>query len=207
MATDHSSARFRPRSLSNTLKETPFPNAGETATISEFSRSLDELAHSAAIFFLAALGLIPAPPGLTVIIGIPLIIVCIQKACGLPFRLPGFVMRARVSRKRYETVRTKLSSWLLSAEKWVRPGGTWQSSPGVGVILDCFVILLAVGMMTPLPFTAMLPSLCICVITLGRLEADDRWIISGVAGGVVSLMLVVAMIFAAAKLFAMAFIG
>lgn len=207
MATDIAFADRNHRSLSQTLKDAPFPGADEHATVAELTRTLDDLAHSAAIFFLAALGLIPAPPGLTVLIGIPLIIVCIQKASGLPLKLPRFIMRARVSRGRYEAVRSRLSSWLASAERWVKPSGAWQSRSGVDLTLDCFVILLAIGMMIPLPFTAMLPSLCICIITLGRLEADGRWVAAGLIGGMVSMTFVVAMVFATAKLLSMAFGG
>lgn len=197
----------RHQSLSVTLAKAPFPGSGDTATVAELTKSLDDLAHSAAIFFLAALGLIPAPPGLTVLIGIPLIIVCLQKACGWRLKLPNIIMKGRVSRARYDAVRQRLSGWLSFAEKWVRPGGAWQSKPGLDLILDCFVILLAIGMMTPLPFTAMLPSACICIITLGRLETDGRWVLTGVIGGMLSLLLVVAMIAATIKLLAIAFIA
>lgn len=195
------------QSLSVVLAKAPFPGSGESATVAELTRSLDDLAHSVAIFFLAALGLIPAPPGVTLLIGIPLIIVCLQKACGWRFKLPNIIMKARVSRDRYDAVRQRLAGWIAFAEKWVRPGGSWHSKLGVELVLDCFVILLAVGMMTPLPFTAMLPSACICIITLGRLEADGRWILTGVIGGVISLFLVVAMIAATLKLLTVAFIS
>lgn len=198
MPTDIAFADRNHRSLSQTLKDAPFPGAEGHATVAELTQTLDDLAHSAAIFFLAA-------PGLTVLIGIPLIIVCIQKASGLPLKLPGFIMRTKVSRGRYDAVRSRLSSWLASAERWVKPSGAWQTRSGVDLILDCFVILLAIGMMIPLPFTAMLPSLCICIITLGRLEADGRWVAAGLIGGLVSMTFVVAMVFATAKLLSMAF--
>jgi hypothetical protein len=193
------------QSLSEALRDLPFPGEGKQATFGEVTRDLDDLAHNLVIFLIAAIGMIPAPPGTSFFLGLPLVAVAIQKACGLPLRLPGFVMRLSVTRGRFEAIKTRLLGWLASSERWIGPSMQWHSARGVAWSLDWCIVILALAMLIPLPLTAILPAMCICILTLGRLEADGRWIIAGLVGGALAVGIAGIVSYATLRLAALAF--
>ena len=148
------------KALSELIRALPFPGGDQKASVSDITRDMDTLAHNLVIFLLAALGVIPAPPGTSALIGVPLMIVAVQKALHLPLKLPGPVMRARLSRSRFEGARTRILSWLSSSESFVTPRPGWHHRRSANVMLDWSVVALSIGMLIPLPLTAMLPVTC-----------------------------------------------
>jgi hypothetical protein len=195
----------KPFSLSKIIASMPFPSSGEVATVSDFVESMDRLAFSVAIFFFAALNVIPAPPGASLFLGIPLVILALQKVFGFPFWLPNFIMRASVSRSRYRSVRESLLKGVRRIEQQVKPRGSWAQKAVPSQILDITVVVLSLCVLIPLPFTAILPALSICIITLGRMEQDAYCITAGLVLGAISATLCATMIYGSGKLFLLIF--
>lgn len=187
-------------SLSDVIADLDFPSSGDRATVSQFADVLQAMALSAAIFVFAAINAIPAPPGTSLFLGIPLVIVCLQKMIGCQVWLPGFIMRASVTRERFATQKATLLRWMTKIEKWIHPRGFWQNGTYVSKTLDVFIFVLAICVLIPLPFTAIFPALCICAITLGRLEGDALWVGLGVLAGLASIFVVTFVIYGSGKL-------
>jgi hypothetical protein len=186
--------------LSRVLSGIPFPADGDRATIREFSNLLDDLALSVAIFFFAAINIIPAPPGTSLFLGIPLVILAFRKAVGSSLWLPSFIMNAGVSRFRFLKYKEILTRWIGRAELYIKPRQNWFKAPYAANIIDWFTVILALCVLIPLPFTAILPAICICMITLGRLEGDGRCISFGSALGLVAITIAFLMVYGSGRL-------
>jgi len=192
-------------SVSKILAGMPYPTDGDDARISDFVNTLDKLAYSVAIFFFAALNAIPAPPGTSLFLGIPLVILAMLKVLGASLWLPAFIMRAQVTRARYKTSRESLLKLIRRIERHVGPRGRWHKTPIASKTLDVVTLGLSLCVLIPLPFTAILPAVSICVITLGRMEKDGRCIAVGLIMGASAAVICSTMIYGSGRLIALIF--
>jgi len=195
------------QSLSRILSGLPFPGSSGIASLGCITSAFDRLAFNVAIFLFAALNVVPAPPGTSFFLGIPLVIIAFRKAIGLSFWLPARLLQVQVTRERYDSFRTFVLRWMVRVEKHVRPRGQWHRHPAIGRGLDWIVAILSLCILIPLPFTAILPAVSVCIITLGRLEWDGLLIKAGLLSGAMAFIICILMVYGSARLFILAFMG
>jgi hypothetical protein len=129
--------------------------------------SIGDRGYGLLMLALALPNLIPAPiPGLSGILGTPIIILSIMMLLGYPQPvLPRVVRERTIPRAAMEAVLTRAKPWVVRLEARVRPGTLPLPHRGVEN-----ATLLAL----PIPFGNPAPALAIVVMSVALVEADRR---------------------------------
>jgi len=156
-------------------------------------------AFGALMIIFAFPNILPSPPGLAGVLGLPLVFLSAQMMAGrLPW-LPGFIARRSLPRATFAALFTRATPWLARAEKLLRHRLPVLTAPAAqqGVGLVCLILSLV--LILPIPLGNMLPSIAICLFALGVLERDGLWIIGGLVFSVFALIFVGGMAYAVVR--------
>jgi hypothetical protein len=178
-----------PESLSDLLKQL-VENAGERVTLREIAEALDERSFGAFLLVFSIPNLIPLPPGATLILGLPLLIIAWQIVAGrnkiwLPERLANYALE----KKKLEKIVHRADPWLRWMEAWVRPRNWPLSSPLAERLFGVYTFLLAVVVVIPIPLGNWLPAFAIATIGLAHTEQDGNCLAIGSVIGVISILI------------------
>lgn len=144
------------------------------------------------ILLFSLINLMPWPPGSTVILGIPLVLVTGQMALGLrQVRLPGFVTRRRVGRKTFQRVVLRLRPLIRPIERVVRPRHAYVFAPRSERALGGFLVCVSLALLLPIPFSAYGPAIALFVTGFGLVERDGLVTLAGAALGVAAIVVTV----------------
>lgn len=162
----------------------------ERVSVGDLLAALGDRAIGALMFFFAAPNILPVLPGVSTLLGAPLLFLSAQLMLGMRPWLPGFVTRRSLSRDDLATLVRRIVPWLAKAEKLLKPRAQLLVRPPVEHLVGLLCLVLAAVLMLPVPLGNTLPALAISVLALGVLERDGVWIALGllasaVAGGVV----------------------
>lgn len=166
-------------------------------TIQYIMDSLRDRAYGIVLLLFALPNCVPMPPGLSSIVGIPLIFFGIQLALGEPRPwLPRFLAQKSINRD-------KLTSFVDKAVKTVfrqieiicRPRLIWFAGPRAERAIGALVALFGVSVTIPMPFTNFLPALGVAIISLGLLEEDGAAVIAGILVGLFGLAVTLTVLF------------
>jgi hypothetical protein len=135
---------------------------------------------------------LPVPaPGMSVIFGVPLVLVSLQLMIGrrtarLPQRL------AAISLDRGELVRFILGALprLRAFERIVKPRLGWMAGEGAMIPIGAICTILALIITLPIPLGHMVPGTAISLLALGLIERDGLAIAVGVVVAVVGCAIV-----------------
>ncbi len=155
-------------------------------------RSLDRIALShlmdimrgrafgALLIIFAFPNVLPSPPGLAGILGLPLLFLSVQMAIGTKPWLPKTIGNRSMPRESFASLIDRAMPWLQRAERLTEPRWIWLASRPAQRLLGVLCVIVTVLLMLPVPFGNMAPSLALVVIGLGLLERDGLWILIGV---------------------------
>lgn len=162
----------------------------ERISVADLLEALRHRALGALMFIFAVPTALPMPPGVSAVLGAPLIFLTLQLMLGMQPWLPKLITERSLSRVDFERVVRTIAPWLARAEGVMRPRLTVLAMrPVVNLIgLTCFVM--AVILFLPIPLGNMLPSVAICIMALGLLERDGVWVLIGLATAVLSVVIV-----------------
>jgi hypothetical protein len=187
----------RPRAaedrLSDLLKRHAAMVTSERVTLRDMAEFLDDRSIGGLLLILALPMALPVPaPGISVLFGVPLIVISAQLALGyrrawLPVR---FAQRS-VSRATFLAIVERMLPPLRRLERIVRPragglAGAWTKVP-IGII--CLVLAIIITL--PVPLGHVLPGTAISVLALGLIERDGVAIALGIVTAVLGLAIVV----------------
>lgn len=145
------------------------------------------------ILLFSLVNLMPWPPGSTLILAIPLVIVTAQMALGLrQVWLPGFITRRHVGRKAFQRVVLRLRPVIRPIERIVRPRLDWVFAPGPERALGVFLLCVSVALFLPIPLSAYGPAIALFVTGFGLVERDGLVTLVGVALGVAAIAITAA---------------
>lgn len=171
----------------------------ERVSIGDLLAALGDRAIGALMFFFAAPNILPVPPGVSTLLGAPLLFLSAQLMLGMRPWLPGFVVRRSLSREDLTALVRRIVPWLAKAEKLLRPRAGMLAKPPVENLVGLVCLVLAVILMLPIPLGNTLPALAISVLALGVLERDGIWIVLGFMASVVAGSLVWGVVWAMIK--------
>ena len=191
--------RPRRKRLSEVLLAIASDESRTEITISDLMHIMEGRARAALIFLFAFPNVLPAPPGLSAVLGLPLLYLTAQMMLGRFPWLPRIVAERGISMSAFRAMIDRALPLLTRAEKLLRPRLSWMVRPVVERLLGAFALLLAVIITLPIPLANMLPAFAICVIALGVLERDGLWTGAGVLVGLASLALSGAVAYAMVK--------
>jgi hypothetical protein len=134
-------------------------------------------------------------PGLSPVVGVPMLILCVQLAWGLPTpRLPGFVTRRTVARRHLVLVADRTTPALRRVERLVRARPSFLTTPRGERLVGLLGAWLSLIVILPTPFTNGPPALACLVMAIGVLEEDSLTILAGAALGVFATIFAVSVL-------------
>ncbi|MBD3764665.1 MAG: exopolysaccharide biosynthesis protein [Rhodobacterales bacterium] len=173
--------------------------ARATVAVNDLMALLRTRGRAALMLIFAFPNVLPAPPGLSGLLGLPLLYLSVQMMLGRMPWLPRFIGERAVPRDRFAALVDRLAPWLARAERLLRP--RWPLLVGrlAEYVLGALCLILAAVLALPIPLGNMLPALAICLIALGILERDGVWVGAGIAIGMVALAVVAGVVYAVVK--------
>jgi len=172
----------------------------ERATLGELVTKLDARGHALVLLLLAAPNLTPGPsiPGFSTIFAVPLCIVAFEMLLGRrTFRLPGFLARISIPRKRISNFIRKLEPMLQRIERVLKPRPPSLESPAMCRAVGFVCLLLSALLLLPIPVFSLVPAAALVIVALGLLARDGLAVVCGVGLGIVSGAVLAAIVFAA----------
>ncbi len=173
-------------------------------TVATVRDALADRSFAALLVFFAAINLLPFPPGSSLILGIPLLIISMQMVLGRrTVWLPRMVLTKSVGQKRFRQITDVLAPRLVWLEQVVRPR-YWpfsrkQADRWIGTL--AFVLALAVTI--PIPFGNWPPAFAIAIVGVALSERDGLVLIAGLCFGLFSLAIIAGVVGTAGALAAL----
>lgn len=165
--------------FSQLLQQVADDHLAERITISDLLQAMEGRAIAALLFLFAFPNILPTPPGVAAILGLPLIYLSFQLMLARQPWLPRFIADRSMTRDAFRNIISKATPILNRAEKMLRQRWWPLVSPGMERVMGFVCLMLAVLLSMPIPLGNLLPATAICVIALALLERDGLWIVIG----------------------------
>jgi hypothetical protein len=162
----------------------------ERISVGDLLEALKRRALGALMFIFAVPTALPMPPGVSAVLGAPLLFLTIQLMLGMQPWLPKLITERSLSRVDFHRVVRTVAPWLARAENIMRPRLTVLAHRPFIYAVGLACLVMAVVLFLPIPLGNMLPSVAICIMALGLLERDGVWILIGLVVAVVSIIIV-----------------
>jgi hypothetical protein len=192
--------RRKPRKrLSQILDEISTDETRSRISVADLLTVMSGRAIGALLLLFALPNALPAPPGMSAILGLPLVYLSAQMMLGrLPW-LPPFIANRSMSREDFAATISRATPIIARAEKLLKPRLSLVVRHGAERVIGALCLVLAIVLLLPIPLGNMLPAFAICLLALGVLERDGVWVLAGVAVGAGSLFLVAGVVYALFK--------
>lgn len=168
-------------------------------SVGDLLGELGDRAIGALLFVFAVPNILPVPPGVSTILGTPLMFLSIQLMLGYQPWLPQFIARRSLDRTDFEALVRRVIPWLARAERLLRPRYSLMSIPPMENVIGLICLLLAVVLALPVPLGNTLPALAISVLALGVLERDGLWVAAGLVAAATAAVVVSGVVWAMAS--------
>lgn len=161
---------------------------GRKVSVGDLLDTFGDRAFGALMFVFAAPLVLPMPPGVSALLGAPLIFVTAQWTMGRKtLWLPKALLSRTISMSDFRALVVKMKPHLERLERRLRPRLTFMYNPLgdrlVGFL--CFVLSLIVFL--PIPFGNMLPSFAIAAFAIGGAERDGVAALVGWVSAILSI--------------------
>lgn len=179
-----------PRRLSQIFRELA-ARPQDTISIREIRGALGDRSFATLLVLLSTINLIPFPPGTTLILGIPIILLAGQMALGYktPW-LPGRVLDRPITTERFRNIVSRLVPRLEQLESVIRPRYWFFSQDRADRFVGSVALLLGIVVFLPIPFGNWPPSIAIILMSLAHSERDGLVLAIGVAIGIAAIALI-----------------
>lgn len=193
--------KLRPRRLSEILTDIASDTSRERIAMADIRNAMGDRAFGALMFVFAAPNTLPVnAPGVSVVLGIPLLFLSLQLMVGFPVPwLPRALVQHTVRRERFAKVMQYVVPWMRRAEKLSRPRWSWLAVGLAERLIGLWCAVLSIVLILPIPFGNMGPGIAICVLAFALLERDGKAALTGVAVSLAALVLAWGMILAIVK--------
>jgi hypothetical protein len=180
------------RRISSILEALPKVVAGDRISFGDLVDAFDGRAYGPLIVLFAAPNILPvALPGISAILGVPLILLTAQLMLGRrrPW-LPAFVRRRSLARRDFERFVGKVVPRLRRIETWIRPRYLILTGPVARRLIGAGGLMLALIICLPVPLGNAVPGLSLVLMAVGLLGRDGLAVIAGGLAGLAGLAIV-----------------
>jgi hypothetical protein len=145
------------------------------------------------LFVLTLPVLLPLPPGVSMVLALPLLVVAPQIVAGRRYVwLPKALSRQTVNRRELAKLLRRILPLLERVETVVRPRFSFLTGRIGGRVVGVACTLIALVLVLPIPFANLVPALAMAVFSLGLTRKDGLLVLAGygllaVAGAVIML--------------------
>jgi hypothetical protein len=167
--------------LSQILAEFLLSDPKETIQIKNILEKFQGNSFLLTLIFFAIPGIIPLPPGMTIIIAIPLILLSLQMLLGYEkVILPKRLNEIKLKNSTLIKIANKAIPILQKIESFLKPRFSIITNILSKKTISIIIFLSAICVMNPLPFTHSVPSFAIIIISLSLIKADGLVMICGI---------------------------
>ncbi len=171
-----------PRSLSTLLDDLEHSLHSETVTIRDIVEAFHERGFGFLLFTFAipaALPL-PVPPGINVLIALPLLILCAQQAYGSKkVWLPNGILKRSLTRPSMVKFIEGARPWLKRLEFFIRPRLGFLTDGIFSHLIGFLGLIMAASVCIPIPLTNTVPSFGIALMAVGVIMRDGLAVLAG----------------------------
>lgn len=199
-ASGASPAGTRPRRLSRVFQELA-GRAEDKVSVAEIRRALGDRSFATLLVFFAALNMLPFPPGSTLVLGPPLVLIAVQMVLGNRTAwLPRFVLDKAIDAERFRIMSARLIPRLIWIERLIKPRYWPFARDHADRIIGCIALVLAIAVTLPIPLGNWFPAFSCALVGLALSQRDGILLGIAVACGVLSLLVIAAVVGAAGML-------
>jgi len=179
-------------SLSALLAEHARTVASERVSLADIADILGARSIGSWLLILALPMVLPVPaPGISVLFGIPLMMISAQLALGgRRAWLPAFILRKSMARADYVALMARMQPAVERLERLVRPRACWLANDWAKMPIGLICLVLAMIITLPIPLGHVAPGSAICLLALGLMERDGVVIAIGFVAAVLALVIV-----------------
>ena len=153
----------------------------KTVAVQDVLEAFGDRAFGALMFVFAAPAALPMPPGVSAILGAPLLFITAQLMVGRrTLWLPRVIADRTMKLSDFVSLMEKLSPYLTWLERRLRPRLSFLYNPWSDRLIGAVCLVLAIIIILPIPFTHMAPALALAAFGLGIAEKDG---LLGLIGG------------------------
>ncbi len=195
------SERPRPRRLSEILTDIANDPARERIAIVDIREVMGDRAFGALMFVFAAPNTLPLnAPGVSVVLGVPLLFLSLQLMLGfaVPW-LPQALVQTTVTRQRFTQVMNVIVPWMRRVEKLSKPRWPLLAAGFAERVIGLVCVVLSIVLILPVPFGNMGPAIAVCALAFALLERDGKATLTGMVTSAVALVLAWGVIVAIVK--------
>jgi hypothetical protein len=180
------------RRISSILEALPGAVAGERISFGDLVDAFDGRAYGPLIVVFAAPNILPvALPGISAVLGAPLILLTAQLMLGRPRPwLPGILRRRSLARPDFEWLVGRIIPRLRRIEAWIRPRLLLLTGVVGRRLIGAAGMALALLVFLPVPFGNALPGLALVLMAVGLLGRDGLAVLGGALVGAAGLAVV-----------------
>jgi hypothetical protein len=163
--------------------------ARERLAIADLRDAMGDRAFGALLFVFAAPNTLPVnAPGVSVVLGIPLLFLSLQLMLGFarPW-LPHAVVASTVTRQRFARVMNVVVPWIRRAERLSQPRWPLLATGLAERLIGLVCVILSLVLILPVPFGNMGPGVAICVLAFALLEQDGKATVVGLVTTILAL--------------------
>lgn len=201
VTSDQEAEAEHPASLSELLISLS-ENAGEKTTLRDIAEVLDERSFGAFLLVFSIPNLIPLPPGVTLVLGLPLVFVAWQIVAGRnKIWLPRPLANYALEKKALQKIVKRSVPWLTRMEAWVRPRNWPLINTLSERLFGIYTLFLAIIVVIPIPLGNWLPAFAIATIGLAHTEQDGNFLAVGSVIGIIATLVFALVLFLTTALF------
>ena len=146
-------------------------------------------AHPLSLLIFSLLSQLPGPPGYNVLLGLLIFALAVLWTFDRPIRLWTIIGRRRLPLKALVKLLGVLQWLVRLVAKMSVPRLTGLVSGRALTVLGVFSILMGTVMLFPIPFTNMLPSFAVALLSIGVLNRDGALAMLGVVVGTIGAVI------------------
>ena len=193
-----SSQHVPPRRLSQVFLDLARDATGPVS-IGQLRDAMGDRSFAALLVLFAAINLLPLPPGATLVFGLPLVLVSTQMVLGYRTAwLPQALLRKSISLERFRRSTARMVPQLERLERVVRPRRwPFYSQGSADRTIGIIALILSLAVTLPIPLGNWLPAFAIAMIGVALSERDGGLLAAGVALGLLSFLVIAAVVGAA----------
>ncbi len=165
---------------------------GREVSVGDLLDTFGDRAFGALMFVFAAPLVLPMPPGVSALLGAPLIFITFQWMMGRKtLWLPKVMLSRTMSMADFRALTVKLKPHLARLERRLRPRLTFMYNPLGDRLVGALCFLLSLIVFLPIPFGNMLPSFAIAAFAIGGAERDGLAALIGWVAAILSVVVLV----------------
>jgi hypothetical protein len=156
--------------------------AHREVTLGEIITIMHQRAYSFLLLVIALPFCTPIPlPGLSTPFGLVIAFIGLRIACGMKPWLPDRLLRVRLPAKWLPRVFRVVERPVRWLERILRPSAGFLMQGVFGHLLGVMILVCGLLLLLPLPipFTNMLPAICVALLACAKLENDGRFFLAG----------------------------